>query len=74
MGLVRGRGGPGGEGFALEQYVNDRPYVASSFLSVALSKAFGTAMNGTCKDRPHLPAQPLPLAATVAVVSAPGPD
>jgi 3' terminal RNA ribose 2'-O-methyltransferase Hen1 len=72
VGLVRGRGN--GEGFALEQYVNDRPYVASSFLSVALSKAFGTAMNGTCKDRPALPALPLPLAVTVAVVSAPGPD
>lgn len=72
VGLVRGRGN--GEGFALEQYVNDRPYVASSFLSVALSKAFGTAMNGTCKDRPALPAEALPLAITVAVVSAPGPD
>jgi 2-polyprenyl-3-methyl-5-hydroxy-6-metoxy-1,4-benzoquinol methylase len=74
IGLVRGRGGAPGEGFALEQYVNDRPYVASSFLSVALSKAFSTAMNGTCKDRPALPAEALPLAVTVAVVSAPGPD
>jgi 2-polyprenyl-3-methyl-5-hydroxy-6-metoxy-1,4-benzoquinol methylase len=74
VGLVRGRGERGGEGFSLEQYVNDRPYVASSFLSVALSKAFGTAMNGTCKDRPALPAEALPLAVTVAVVSAPGPD
>jgi 2-polyprenyl-3-methyl-5-hydroxy-6-metoxy-1,4-benzoquinol methylase len=73
IGLVRGRGGAPGEGFALEQYVNDRPYVASSFLSVALSKAFSTAMNGTCKDRPALPSQPMPLAVTVAVVSAPGP-
>ncbi|RZK22673.1 MAG: 3' terminal RNA ribose 2'-O-methyltransferase Hen1 [Hymenobacter sp.] len=72
VGLVRGRGN--GEGFALEQYVNDRPYVASSFLSVALSKAFGTALNGTCKDRPALPAEALPLAITVAVVSAPSPD
>ena len=74
IGLVRGRAGSGGEGFALEQYVNDRPYVASSFLSAALSKAFGTAMNGTCKDKPELPAQALPLAVKVAVVSAPGPD
>jgi 3' terminal RNA ribose 2'-O-methyltransferase Hen1 len=74
IGLVRGRGGAPSEGFALEQYVNDRPYVASSFLSVALSKAFGTAMNGTCKDRPALPAEALPLAVKVAVVSAPGPD
>ncbi len=74
VGLVRGRAGASGEGFALEQYVNDRPYVASSFLSAALSKAFGTAMNGTCKDKPDLPAQALPLAVKVAVVSAPGPD
>ena len=74
FGLVRGRAGAPGEGFALEQYVNDRPYVASSFLSAALSKAFGTAMNGTCKDRPNLPAQALPLEVKVAVVSAPGPD
>lgn len=74
VGLVRGRGGSSGEGFALEQYVNDRPYVASSFLSAALSKAFGTAMNGTCKDRPNLPAEALALEVKVAVVSAPGPD
>ncbi|MBO2007649.1 3' terminal RNA ribose 2'-O-methyltransferase Hen1 [Hymenobacter negativus] len=74
VGLVRGKGGASGEGFALEQYVNDRPYVASSFLSAALSKAYGTAMNGTCKDKPDLPAQTLPLAVKVAVVSAPGPD
>jgi SAM-dependent methyltransferase len=74
---VRGRSGGSGEGFSLEQYVNDRPYVASSFLSAALSKAFGTAMNGTCKDLPDLPdlpAQVLPLVIKVAVVSAPGPD
>ncbi len=74
IGLVRGRGGAPGEGFALEQYVNDRPYVASSFLSAALSKAFGTAMNGTCKDKLDLPNEALPLAIKVAVVSAPGPD
>ncbi|WP_019946752.1 3' terminal RNA ribose 2'-O-methyltransferase Hen1 [Hymenobacter aerophilus] len=74
VGLVRGRTGSSGDGFALEQYVNDRPYVASSFLSAALSKAFGTAMNGTCKDRPNLPEQALPLEVKVAVVSAPGPD
>src|SRR6516164_2857340 len=36
--LVRGRD----KSVALEQYVNDRPYVASSFLSVALSEVFGT--------------------------------
>ncbi|AHJ98039.1 3' terminal RNA ribose 2'-O-methyltransferase Hen1 [Hymenobacter swuensis] len=68
--LVRNHRGPAGEGFALEQYVNDRPYVASSFLSTALSRAFNTAMNGTCKDRPELPDTLLPLEATVAVMPA----
>jgi len=68
--LVRNHHGPAGEGFALEQYVNDRPYAASSFLSTALAKAFNTALNGTCKDRPALPEVLLPLEATVAVVPA----
>src|SRR5215467_4710102 len=39
--LVRGRRGPRGEGGLLDQYVNDRPYVSSSFTSVALARAFG---------------------------------
>ena len=38
VGLVRSRRGPAGEGHTLEQYVNDRPYVASSFLSVAIGQ------------------------------------
>ena len=53
IGLVR-KSGPAGEGFALEQYVNDRPYVASSFLSVALGQLFRTAMTGRSKDRQDL--------------------
>jgi len=60
IGLGRGRSGGSGEGFDPEQHVNDRPYVASSFLSAALSKAFGTALNGTCKDRSDLPTEALP--------------
>src|SRR5215831_2487376 len=54
VGLVRGRRGPSGEGGALEQYVNDRPYVASSFLSVAMSRVFGTALSGNSRERPEL--------------------
>ena len=38
VGLVRTRRGPAGEGGMLEQYVNDRPYVASSFMSVAVAR------------------------------------
>jgi 3' terminal RNA ribose 2'-O-methyltransferase Hen1 len=68
VGLVRGRRGPAGEGRLLEQYVNDRPYVASSFLSVALSSIFGTAMSGRSRERPELAATPLPLEARLAVL------
>jgi hypothetical protein len=54
--LVRGRQGPSSEGFALGQYVNDRPYAASSMMSMALSKVFRTAMTGRCDSRPELAA------------------
>lgn len=67
VGLVRGRG-PAGEGRQLEQYVNDRPYVASSFLSVALNELFGTAISGRCKARPELAETPLPLEARIAAL------
>ena len=44
IGLVRGRKGQhGSDGGLLTQYVNDRPYVASSFLSVALARVFRSA-------------------------------
>src|SRR4051794_32648226 len=51
----------------LDQYVNDRPYVASSFLSVALSRTFATAMRGRCDARPGLADEALPLEARLAV-------
>src|ERR1700741_5388965 len=54
VGLVRDRRGPAGEGRLLEQHVNDRPYVASSFLSVAIAQVYGSALNGRSKDRPEL--------------------
>jgi 3' terminal RNA ribose 2'-O-methyltransferase Hen1 len=49
----------------LDQYVNDRPYVASSFLSVAIARVFGTALAGRCSARPDLPDEPLPLQARI---------
>ena len=61
IGLVRNRRGPSGEAHALEQYVNDRPYAASSFLSVAIARTFGTAMTGKSKERQELADAPLPL-------------
>ncbi len=69
VGLVRGRkGGPRGREESMEQYVNDRPYAASSFLSVALGKVFGTALSGRSKDRPELVDAALPLEAHLPVV------
>ncbi|HWL34225.1 MAG TPA: 3' terminal RNA ribose 2'-O-methyltransferase Hen1 [Gaiellaceae bacterium] len=56
----------------LDQYVNDRPYVASSFLSVAIARVFGTALGGTCSARPELPEQPLPLCARLAALPCAG--
>ena len=60
--LVRGRG-PAGEGGQLEQYVNDRPYAANSFLSVARGRLFTTAMSGRSKERPELAEMAIPLKA-----------
>jgi 3' terminal RNA ribose 2'-O-methyltransferase Hen1 len=62
VGLVRGGGKDGG---LLDQYVNDRPYAASSFLSVAIAKTLRTALGGRCEQRPELAQQPLPLCAVV---------
>ena len=68
VGLVRNRRGPRGEGGALEQYVNDRPYAASSFLSVALAEVFGSALAGKSKERPELTDTPLPLRVTFSAL------
>jgi 3' terminal RNA ribose 2'-O-methyltransferase Hen1 len=68
VGLVRNRRGPAGEGFSLRQYVNDRPYAASSFLSVAIAQVFGSALSGTSKERPDLAGTPIPLRARISVL------
>nr|WP_211295235.1 hypothetical protein [Neolewinella xylanilytica] len=70
--MVRNTRHDGKHGFSLAQYVNDRPYVGSSFLSVALAKAFSSALNGTCNNRPDLVDRAIPLRATLSVISAPG--
>ncbi|HET6740709.1 MAG TPA: 3' terminal RNA ribose 2'-O-methyltransferase Hen1 [Kribbella sp.] len=61
IGLVKAGRGKATEGFTLGQYVNDRPYAASSLLAVALGKLFRTAMNGRCDARPDLAARAIPL-------------
>ncbi|MGW7682673.1 3' terminal RNA ribose 2'-O-methyltransferase Hen1 [Kribbella sp. NPDC054772] len=61
IGLVKAGRGKASEGFTLGQYVNDRPYAASSLLAVAIGKLFRTAMNGRCDARPELAARAIPL-------------
>ncbi|MEA5554316.1 3' terminal RNA ribose 2'-O-methyltransferase Hen1 [Anabaena cylindrica UHCC 0172] len=61
-----------GGGARLEQYVSDRPYVASSFLSVAIAQVFSTALGGRCKDLPELAQTPIPLVAKLSVLPCSG--
>ncbi|HYT80418.1 MAG TPA: 3' terminal RNA ribose 2'-O-methyltransferase Hen1 [Actinomycetota bacterium] len=66
--LVRGRKGSTAPSAALAQYVNDRPYAASSFMSVALAKLFGTAMGGRSADRQELADTPIPVEVHIPVL------
>ncbi|HYG97215.1 MAG TPA: hypothetical protein VD741_08920, partial [Solirubrobacterales bacterium] len=66
------RRGRGVSGFALGEYVNDRPYVASSFMSVALVTVFKSAMAGKCKGHEELASSPIPLEAWLPAVPARG--
>jgi 3' terminal RNA ribose 2'-O-methyltransferase Hen1 len=68
----RGKGRGGAPDAALAQYVNDRPYAASSLLAVALSAVFSSAMRGVCHARPELPEQPRPLRIEVPALPARG--
>ena len=68
IGLVRGPGA------TLRDYVNDRPYVCSSFMSVAMTKVLRNALRGDCKDRPELVKSPIPLTAKLAAVPCRGND
>ncbi|OIJ67304.1 3' terminal RNA ribose 2'-O-methyltransferase Hen1 [Streptomyces mangrovisoli] len=68
----KGKGRGGAPDAALAQYVNDRPYAASSLLAVALSHVFSSAMKGVCTARPELAAAPRPLRIEVPVLPARG--
>ncbi|MFD9030021.1 3' terminal RNA ribose 2'-O-methyltransferase Hen1 [Streptomyces sp. NPDC059567] len=75
IGLVRrgkGKGRGGAPDSALAQYVNDRPYAASSLLAVALATVFKSALHGACKAMPERAAQPLPLRVEVPALPARG--
>src|SRR5438876_933683 len=68
VGLVRKPRGTSGERHSLEQYVNDRPYVASSFMSVAIAQVFGSALAGKSKERAELAETALALEARLSVL------
>lgn len=75
LGLVRkgrGKGRGGAPDAALAQYVNDRPYAASSLLAVALSAVFSSAMRGVCNARPERAGRPLPLRVEIPSLPARG--
>lgn len=64
--LVRGRSN------MLDQYVNDRPYTASSLMSVAIAQVYGSALSGQSKERQALADTPIPLIAKLSVVRSRG--
>lgn len=73
VGLVRGPRGRGADASGpLRQYVNDRPFAASSFLSVAIAQVFGSALSGRCSAHPELAEAALPLEARLPVVPSRG--
>jgi 3' terminal RNA ribose 2'-O-methyltransferase Hen1 len=67
IGLVRSQAAKAGDA-GLDQYVNDRPYVASSFMSVAIGIAFKSAMAGKSRSRPELAETPIPLEVSLPVI------
>src|SRR5207249_4449780 len=66
VGMVRGKSRD--QSFLLGHYVSDRPYVASSFMSVAIAQVLGSATSGRCKDRPELVFSPIPTGTRIEVV------
>lgn len=69
IGLVRGRGAGGG---TLDAYVNDRPYAASSFLSVAIGSVYRSALIGATETHAAVADTPIPLTATIAALPCAG--
>ncbi|QKW19591.1 3' terminal RNA ribose 2'-O-methyltransferase Hen1 [Kitasatospora sp. NA04385] len=70
----RGKGRSGSPDLALAQYVNDRPYAASSLLAVALRTVYRSAMKGECAHRPELPGRARPLRIALPAVPVAGAD
>ena len=62
--LAHGKAGSRDGG--LFDYVNDRPYASTSFMSTAIARVFGTAMSGRCDKMPELAKTPLKLTAKLS--------
>jgi 3' terminal RNA ribose 2'-O-methyltransferase Hen1 len=69
IGLIKSRNLSSAD-FSLSQYVNDRPYAATSLLAGAIGQVFRTAIRGASKDRPELAATAMPLELRLPVVPA----
>jgi 3' terminal RNA ribose 2'-O-methyltransferase Hen1 len=59
----------GADAQALSRYVNDRPYVSTSMLALAIGQVFRSAMAGKSESRPERAAAPMDL--DVALTSVP---
>ncbi|MCX5400393.1 3' terminal RNA ribose 2'-O-methyltransferase Hen1 [Streptomyces sp. NBC_00102] len=68
----KGKGRGGAPDAALAQYVNDRPYAASSLMSVAMTTVFKSALRGDCRALPGRVAAPLPLRIEIPALPARG--
>ncbi|MFB8024499.1 MULTISPECIES: 3' terminal RNA ribose 2'-O-methyltransferase Hen1 [unclassified Streptomyces] len=68
----KGKGRGGAPDAALAQYVNDRPYAASSLLSVAMTTVFKSALKGDCRAMPERAREALPLRLEVPALPARG--
>ena len=68
VGLTRPKAGASSNAGWLQQYVNDRPYVASSYLSVAIASVFNSALAGNSRERSELAQQAIPLEAQLPTV------
>jgi 3' terminal RNA ribose 2'-O-methyltransferase Hen1 len=64
--LAKGKEGTKGGG--LFDYVNDRPYVSSSFMSTAIARVFGTALAGRCDKKPELASSEHDLKAVISAL------
>ena len=72
VGLTRRHNRRGGGDRTLAQYVNDRPFVTSSFMSVAISRVLSSALRGRCKTHAELADTAIPLEASLSTLPSRG--